>query len=368
MENPRRYDYIGRGPGGNSVVEEKVMLPLKILWKSKNLNSPYVNILLTEESAITVSRTPPKNLIVNQKISSFDRNSGKVRWEVVLDNMGGGLGGRMCLYQDTVILCDSSSSSVVALKDGHICWRTEGFAACSPIRHFDGEIIIGAIGGVYFLNPATGAVVRQIEMDQGHSLSFTEEVVVVQTSGGFYNCYDRKTSELHWSRDFGELGKCDTGIGTPARGSITCRSPLIHGDCIYAGSNGRIVAFDLKNGDVLWMTKRMMQLREVLYRNGRLYGMADSCLRILEPETGEVLLEKHHPDEGGGGNMPYIAGNIIFNNEKRIQAVDVETGEMVWSFADKRKTVGFTGQPVFLDGRLYVADTAGCLYCFGHEG
>lgn len=366
MQDRSRYDFIGRGPGGNSVVGEEVKLPLKVTWKFKNLFAPHAEIYLAEDNVIVVSATPSKNLSINQKISAIDRSSGEVCWEIVLDNEGGGFGGGMCLYQDLVIVFDSSFRSVVAVKDGHIVWRTEGIAAGNLMRHFEGEIIFGALDGLYFLDPDTGTVVRKIEMDRAHCPSFNEEVIAVQSRDGFYNCYDRKSLELRWSTDFGKLGKRETSVGIKP-GLIACRSPLIVNERIYAGSSGRIVAFDLNTGELLWMTK-MLGMQEVLYRNGRLYGMADSCFRMFDAETGEILLEKRHPYEGGSGNMPFMAGKILFNNEKRIQAVDIETGEMVWSYADKRKTVGFTGQPIYLDGRLYVADTAGCLYCFGHEG
>jgi outer membrane protein assembly factor BamB len=276
----------------------------------------------------------------------------------------------MCLYQDMVIACDHTTKTLVAVREGKVLWRTEGIAFANSVSHYDGEIMLGAIDGVYFLDPVTGVVLRRIEMERAHCPNFNEEVIVVQSKGGFYNCFDRKTLELRWSTDFGELGKTEMPHDRTIikRGSIACRSPLIVNERIYAASSYRIVAFDLKTGELLWMTKMLGQLQEVLYRNGRLYGMADSCFRVFDPETGEVLLQKQHPDECGGGNMPFMAGKILFNNEKRIQAVDIETGEMVWSYADKRKTVGFTGQPVYLDGRLYAADTAGCLYCFGHEG
>lgn len=365
MKDSSRYDFIGKGLGGNSAVEEEVKFPLKVVWKSKNLFAPHADIYLTEDSVIAVSATPPKNLTINEKITSFDRNSGEGRWEIALDKEGGGLGVRLCLFRDMVIVFDSSARSVVAVKDGHIIWRTEGIAAGNSMRHFDDEIIFGALDGVYFLDPATGTVLRRIEMDRAHCPAFNEEVIVVQCREGFYNCYDRKTLESRWSTDFGVLGKRETSVGIKP-GSIACRSPLIVKDRIYVGSSGRIVAFDLNSGALLWMT-RMLGMQEVLYRNGRLYGMADSCFFKLDPESGEILLERKHPYEGGGGNMPFMAGKILFNNEKCIQAVDIETGEMVWSYADKRKSVGFTGQPVYLDGRLYVADTAGCLYCFGNE-
>lgn len=365
MQVRERYDFIGSGTDGSSVVEENVFFSLKVIWKSKNLHSPHANVFLTDECAVVVSRTPPKNLIINNKITAVDRDSGEVRWVFDREDEGDGLGGQTCLFEDLVIVFDSNPDSLIAVKDGHVVWRAEGIRAGSLIRHSDGELIFGAHNGIYFMDPATGTVLRRLEVKRAHCPVFDEHVIVAQCEGGFYNCYDRKTLQLRWSTDFGELGKKETFVGVQP-GSIACRSPLIVNERIYVGSSGRIVAFDLKTGEVRWMTK-VPGMQEVFYRNGRLYGMADSCFYTLDPETGEILLEKKHPYEGGGGNMPFMAGKILFNNEKRIQAVDIETGEMVWSYTDKRKTVGFTGQPIYLDGRLYAADTAGCLYCFGYE-
>jgi alcohol dehydrogenase (cytochrome c) len=142
-------------------------------------------------------------------------------------------------------------------------------------------------------------------------------------------------------------------------------TPIVaNGLMFVAEGSGRVVAFDVVTGDVVWthqrkfpqdiaMSEAYPRHRGVAVFGDKVYwGTADSFLVALEARTGKPIWEVRTGDykEGGGhSHPPLIAGGKVFlgtaggdfGARGRFQAFDAETGTLLWTFY----TVPAKGEP-----------------------
>lgn len=144
-------------------------------------------------------------------------------------------------------------------------------------------------------------------------------------------------------------------------------TPVVANGLMYvAEGSGRVVAFDVVSGEVVWTHQRSFpddiaaseaypRHRGVaIYGNKVYWGTADSFLVALDATTGKPVWEVKTGDykEGAGhSHPPLIAEGKVFlgtaggdfGARGRFQAFDAETGRLLWTF----HTAPAPGEPGF---------------------
>ena len=142
-------------------------------------------------------------------------------------------------------------------------------------------------------------------------------------------------------------------------------TPVVaNGLMFVAEGSGRVVAFDVVSGELVWahqrrfpqdiaMSEAYPRHRGVAIYGDKIYwGTADSFLVALDARTGKQVWEVKTGDyrEGGGhSHPPLVAGGRVFIGTAggdfglrgRFQAFDAESGQLLWTFY----TVPDDGEP-----------------------
>ena len=205
---------------------------------------------------------------------------------------------------------------------------------------------------------------------------------------GMLFCFDRD-GKILWQHSLTEEYGRISGYG----GRLS--SPLVDGDIVVIGMNNsawgnlakggnRFVAFDKRNGQVLWWSQPGGQPKDSYYStpvgatiNGErliLSGSADGALYAMKAHTGEVAWTYYfgttavNPSPVVDGSLVYIGQgeeNPDNNKQGRVICVDaslVENGQpkLVWH---KDGLKARYTSPIIHDGRLYITDDTANLFC-----
>lgn len=152
--------------------------------------------------------------------------------------------------------------------------------------------------------------------------------------------------------------------------------PLVYDGTIYVtGSYSRLFAFDAKTGEEKWqydarLPDGIMPCCDVVNRGAAIYGdkvifsTLDAHMVALNRTTGKVVWNKKLQDYAAGYSntaAPMIVkGKVIYGNSGgefgvvgRIEARDVNTGELIWSRPTIEGNVGeLNGKPSTMTGKL----------------
>lgn len=152
--------------------------------------------------------------------------------------------------------------------------------------------------------------------------------------------------------------------------------PIVYDGMIYVtGSYSRLFAFDARTGEEKWqydarLPDGIMPCCDVVNRGAAIYGdkiifgTLDAHLVALNRMTGKVIWNKKLADYQAGYSFtaaPMIVnGKVIYGNSGgefgivgKVEARDVNTGELVWSRPTIEGHVGqLNGQPSTMTGKL----------------
>ena len=208
------------------------------------------------------------------------------------------------------------------------------------------------------------------------------------TSGLFF-CLDGKTGKVVWSKSMSEEFGRITGYG----GRVT--SPTIDEDLVILGmvnsswgdqakGANRFVAMDKRTGQIVWWSDPAGQVKDTYYsvpvvaniNNQRILisGGADGSVFAMKVRTGEPVW--HYAFGTGAINCsPVVDGNLIYighgeenpdnSTQGRVICLDgsqVEKGQpkLVWK---KDGLKARYASPAIHEGRLYITDDIGKLFC-----
>ena len=223
------------------------------------------------------------------EVKALDRSRGKKLWSTDLEiGLSGGVG-----YHDGSLLLGSSDGSVIRLdaNSGAVMWSTK----------------------------LTGEVLAPPQGDG--------RVVVAQSYDGKLQGLDFDTGEKLWTYDSNVPVLTIRGTGTP----------ILRNNVIYAGfANGRVLAFNARNGTTLWEAR-------VAISQGR-----SEIERIVDID-GTMALE---------GNELYAA-----SYQGRVVAIDATNGRKMW----QRNVSSFSGVSQGF-GNVYVTDEDGTITAYLRNG
>ncbi|MCM5704358.1 outer membrane protein assembly factor BamB [Larsenimonas salina] len=258
-------------------------------------------------------------------IEAIDNDTGKINWSVDLD------------YALSSGLTYDAGRLYVGTQDGHVL------------------AIDGDSGKVAWNQNVSSEVLAPPQLNSG--------LVIVQGIDGSLTALDRFTGEQKWLYTASQPSLTLRGSGTPKT-----IEPVT-----FAGfANGRLMAFDNRNGAPLWGRQvavpkgrtevdQLVDLngQPVLSQDGRLFVTSyNGKLMALNARNGQVIWQR---DESSY-QTPILAGDYLFtvNAKSDVLAIDAGSGQLIWQNDDLegRKL----SAPAILSGRLYVGDFEGYVH------
>jgi len=152
--------------------------------------------------------------------------------------------------------------------------------------------------------------------------------------------------------------------------------PIVYDGVIYVtGSYSRLFAFDARSGEKLWeydarLPDGIMPCCDVVNRGAAIYGdkiifgTLDAHLVALNRKTGKVIWNKTLADYSAGYSFTaapmIVKGKVIYGNSGgefgiigKVEARDVNTGELVWSRPTVEGNMGMlNGKESTMTGKL----------------
>jgi outer membrane protein assembly factor BamB len=140
------------------------------------------------------------------------------------------------------------------------------------------------------------------------------------------------------------------------------------GDVLFAARRGRAEANRLPGGESIWQepeTSRSTSAPIVV--DGKLIYSGSSGIRVREAETGKIIWQAGHGNNGYQNAIPVVWDNLLIANGEHLRALDMSTGKEVWRVLcaqdverfkrSRRQTMAGSSSPVI----------AGDLAWFGHD-
>jgi outer membrane protein assembly factor BamB len=223
-------------------------------------------------------------------------------------------------------------------------------------------------------------------------------VVYAHTTAGHLLALNAKDGKLLWQRqlteEFGRVTGYGGRISSPIFDSGLVMVGIVTGGWVdQSRGNNRFYAFDAATGNLVWVTSPTEELNQSnITLNGTYYsnpviavingqrlmisGAADGCIHALKVRTGERVWS-HFFSTGVVNPSPVVEGNNVYvcHGEEnpgggtigRLTCLDAskikdKEPTIVW---DKRISRRFgLASPALADGKLYVPEDGGELYCF----
>lgn len=180
---------------------------------------------------------------------------------------------------------------------------------------------------------------------------------------------DARTGLVLWSQDNGRMYKDSRGDGP--RGT-----PTIDGDRVFAlGGNGNLVALDRNSGEVVWRVDLLDQFggrniswgisESPLVTDGKVLvnpGGPRGGVAALDRDTGETIWTS--TDDGAGYSSAItveVGGErqVVFFTSQRALGVDLDDGDLQWSYARVANRTANVATPIASDGKVFVSSDYG---------
>lgn len=273
----------------------------------------------------TISGTTIYAASAEGRVKAIDIDSGKVLWEKQLEQPVSG-----ALTSDSGRLYfGTRNGEVVALdqENGDVAWHAR----------------------------VSSEVLAAPQLNSG--------LVVVQSVDGALTALDRFTGEQKWIYASSQPALTLRGTGTPRT-----IEPVS-----FAGfANGRLAAFDNRNGQQLWdirvaiptgrtEVEQLVDLdgQPVLTEDGRLFVTSyNGKIMALDARSGQPIWQR----EESSYLTPTLVGDFLFtvNAKSDVMALDANTGRVLWQ-QDALEGRSLTS-PLFVDGRIALGDYQGYIH------
>ncbi|MFC0269789.1 outer membrane protein assembly factor BamB [Kushneria aurantia] len=243
---------------------------------------------------------------------------------------------------DTLYASDAAGNvQAIDRASGEVLWR----------HNLDADISSGLTvgGGEVFAGTQNGEVIA-FNADSGDidwrtrvasvvlaPPQLNSALVVVQSVDGTLTALDRASGEQRWLYNASQPALTLRGTGTPR---------TIDPVSFVGFANGRLAAFDNRNGQQLWdmrvaipqgrtEVEQMVDLdgQPVLTRDGRLFVTSyNGRVMALDARSGETIWER----EESSYLTPVLAGDYLFTvtADSHIMALDASSGRVIWNQED----------------------------------
>ncbi|TVP48163.1 MAG: outer membrane protein assembly factor BamB [Halomonas sp.] len=234
---------------------------------------------------------------------------------------------------------------------------------------------LNAIAGQVYLGTRNGEVIALDQRDGSETWrarvssevlaapQANQQLLVVQSIDGQVTALDRASGAERWVYTSSQPALTLRGTGTP----------MVIDQVSFVGlANGRLATLDNRNGQPLWDMQvatprgrsevdRLVDLsgQPVISPDGRLFVTSyNGRVVALEATQGDLLWEANLSSR----HTPILVGNLLFvvTDNSHVVALDANSGQEVWRNDDLEDR--WLTSPAFADGRLVFGDFEGYLH------
>lgn len=311
------------------------------------------------------------------KVAALNANSGSTIWEVNIAEESGFLGrgksallsGGVSVQGDTVYI-GSERGQLYALnaKSGAIIWQvtTAGEVVAPPTIERDKVIIVTTNGHLQVLNRADGSEAWSSDLEipvlslrgQSPAVTLEDKFVIVGGDNGRINAFTLDLGQLVWQERVAEpVGATEIDM----LGDIDA-APVLHNGVLYAiAFNGKFAAFDFNTGESLWRAdygsvRDFIVTNDVIYltdQNDHIYALRTSDHQEIWHQEG---LDRRFV------TAPALVDNfiVVADGEGYVFWLDRTTGEFVAK--DRVDSSGFVADPFTVGNKVILQARKGTVY------
>lgn len=242
--------------------------------------------------------------------------------------------------------------------EGRIISSANYCVAGAPGTEPDGRIVFGSYdGALYCLRVADGTRIWKYETE--------ERVHATPAFAGTHVLVGGCDAHLH---------VVNLGDGTPVRriplDSVTGASAAVHGSRVFLGTYGQqILGIDWQIGRVVWRfedpDRSFPYLSSAAVADDLvIIGGRDKRLRAIDSETGKQRWQ--FLTKGRIDGSPVVVGQRVFigSGDGTLYAVKLSTGEELWRYETGS---AISASPAVAEGCLVIATEDGLICCFGSK-
>jgi outer membrane protein assembly factor BamB len=246
-------------------------------------------------------------------------------------------------------------------------YTTTGAVSSSP-SIADGRVFFGSQDkNVYCIDAQNGSFIWKFptssRIESSPALS-NGKVYIGPDDGNVY-CLNANDGSLIWKKSAG--GYVEANFASLVR---LKSSPTVVGGLVYVGSlDKNVYCFDANNGEVVWTYKTMGYITSSpALANGAVYVTSQEpdagALYKLDAASGELIWKITVPyfiTLGGGTDLhgsPVVADGmvIISSNMGAYYAINIDTGETIWTFRDDAARELIVCSPAYANGQVFLID------------
>ncbi|MGO2240580.1 MAG: outer membrane protein assembly factor BamB [Halomonas sp.] len=268
---------------------------------------------------------------------------------------------------DSVFAADANGVVMAMNTDsGDVEWKIDlETPISSALTAIAGQVYLAGNGEVIALDQRDGSESwrARVSSEVLAAPQANQQLLIVQSVDGQITALDRATGEERWAYTSSQPSLTLRGTGTP----------MVIDPVSFIGlANGRLATLDNRTGQPLWElqvatprgrseVERLVDLsgQPIITPDGRLFVTSyNGRVVALEATQGDLLWEANLSSR----HTPLLVGNLLYivTDDSNVVALDADNGQEVWRNEDLEDR--WLTAPAFADGRIVVGDFEGYLH------
>ena len=257
---------------------------------------------------------------LNQNIYAFNATTGASVWTFPAGAMAS-YSAPACSVDEQVVFSTTTNNVLFAIQvsTGRALWNVS-----VPSSTYVAPLVVGDLVYLYVLalNANTGAVVwshAEASGSSGQGLAVVDGVAYYGSGGGVVRSLNALSGAVGWSYNIGSSGDMST--------------PSVANGLVFIGSqDNSIYAIDASTGSLAWShATGGWVLSTPAVVNGVVYfGSNDNYIYALEATSGQLVWRVDTQAAVMYGVV--VANNILYGGSSHFTAMDLNNGNVLWSF------------------------------------
>ena len=268
---------------------------------------------------------------------------------------------------DSVFAADANGVVMAMNADsGDVEWKIDiETPISSALTAIAGQVYLAGNGEVIALDQRDGSESwrARVSSEVLAAPQANQQLLIVQSVDGHITALDRATGAERWAYTSSQPSLTLRGTGTP----------MVIDPVSFIGlANGRLATLDNRTGQPLWElqvatprgrseVERLVDLsgQPIITPDGRLFVTSyNGRVVALEATQGDLLWEANLSSR----HTPLLVGNLLYivTDDSNVVALDADNGQEVWRNEDLEDR--WLTAPAFAGGRIVVGDFEGYLH------